>query len=247
MEAIIGGGIEMAQRKILLKRLATSLKVSIKVLTELTKLLKHQDRLIAIAAYILPEEWLGDWQESLGELSGWTKTISSIGKLCLLGVAYMQIKFQDVASPGDILVLVEESAERTLWTLRSSLIAKERLRNQLFALNSVLAAKDVSNFGDGELAMAKKIVDLGYADSQKSLRSISTAHRDLKELIHHLQPLVRFTHAELQDISRSVDGFRDSAVEEQLKHHRLSGEITDIIHEVQNRWPGLDDLLAGKK
>jgi hypothetical protein len=160
-------------------------------------LLKHQNelakvwenRLVMIAAYILPEEWLGDLQEELHELVGWTKTFTTVGRIFGLVYPRFQIIIQDIISPkaeGPLLVLLDTitvpdiyliPAKRILKNFRVSIIQSEEICAQLRTLSSTLAAKNPSEYGKADFSMAKAVFAASYARLKKSQKAIDAASR----------------------------------------------------------------------
>jgi hypothetical protein len=248
----------MPQKKTIKNHWQAASKRGIKILAELARLLKHQNgpakawegRLITIAAYILPEEWAGDLQETLHELVGWTKILIAVRHICLLVIALMRIKFQDLVSPeadGTQLALEGmrvsdiylEPAKRILKNFRVSNIEKEKFCAQLRTLSLTLDAKDPSEFGEAERTMVYTILGAGLARMKKSTEAIHTADRAAHALGDKMLPLTRFTPDELKDLYEFMTGLTYSINQAAQQSRELSAELTGTLEGFRSRWPTL--------
>jgi hypothetical protein len=228
----------------------------------LAELLKHQDlsakawerRLITIAAYILPEEWLGDLQEELHDLVGWTKIVTTVGRIFCLAIPLIQIKFQDIVSPkaeAPLLALVGkitvpdiylDPAKHILKNFRVSIIEMEKICAQLQTFSSTLVAKSPSRYGKADFSMAKTVLATSSARIKKSGRAIDAAGRAADTLRDKILPVTRHARREKIDLLVFVTVLSYLINQRKNQSDDLSAKITHTIEDLGSRWPALKEI-----
>ena len=240
-----------------------SFERGIKIIAEFAELLKHHDelakafarRLFTIAAYVLPEEWLGDQLERwFHQSANWIKTLVTVGRIFLLVIPLIRIKLQDILSPKleePLLALINtitvpdiylNPANHVLKNFRLSIIENEKICAQLHAFSSSMAAKDPSEYSNADLSVAKMVFANTFARLKKRDKAIGAAGRDANTLRDRIMPLTSHAQREKINLLVLVTVLSNSINQSAKRSDEFSTEIKHIIEDLGRRWPALNEM-----